>query len=81
MSYNRNREIPNVIPVYPSELATDLMSRCRLVAKLKRACAAEWQRGVDGHWTYDKGRHQGMINVLDQEIADRDALWMEQHGL
>lgn len=81
MTYNRMREVPRVIPVWPSELAGDLVSRAKLVARMEAALATERQRGVKQHWAYSLPRHGALLNVYREEKAALDEMWAREHAL
>ncbi len=69
-SYVRARDLPKLVPLWPSELRT--MSRAdhaRLLAKLRRALRLERQRGLGGHWSYDLARHAQLLRAYRAETA------------
>ena len=74
--YDRRRELPRVLPLWPHELEDDSPdNRRRILAKLRRALRAERSRGIAGHWTYDLCRHVELLRVyrLEKErIANRE---------
>jgi hypothetical protein len=56
--------------VAPSELADrSSYGRAALIAKLVRTLAAERQRGLAGHWTYELARHRALLAVYHHEKA------------
>lgn len=74
-SYERDIDLPNLIPLWPSELAdTSPTGRAAIVAKLERACRAERQRDLAGHWAYDRARHARMVATLKAESAALTAI-------
>jgi hypothetical protein len=67
-AYNREKHLPRLLPLLPSEIA-DLTSaaRRRIVARLARALRAERMRGRSGHWTYDLNRHIALSQAYRAE--------------
>jgi hypothetical protein len=56
--YRRERHLPRLIAITPSELAdSSPAADRRIVARLARALRSERTRGRAGHWTYDLNRH------------------------
>lgn len=71
--YDRRRDLPGLIAVWPQELAdTSIAARERLLAKLQRALRAERRRGLAGHWTYDLARHAQLLAAYRAEQASLD---------
>ena len=69
--YDRRRELPRVLPLWPHELDDESpQARQAILAKLRRALRAERRRGVAGHWTYDLSRHVELLRVYRQELAE-----------
>lgn len=59
----------------PWEVEDDSIDgRGRLIARLGRACRNERRRGVSGHWTYSRPRHEHMCRTLQVERAELAAL-------
>lgn len=81
MPYNRNKDLPRVIAVWPSELGDDLISRTKLVAKLESACRAERQRGLENHFTYSLPRHAALNAFLEFERKALTDMWAREHAL
>lgn len=50
-----------------SELVSD---RIALINHLTSICRAERQRGLAGHWTYDKSRHDQIAHILACEESE-----------
>ena len=70
--YDRRRELPRVLPLWPHELDDEsLQGRQLILARLRRALRAERRRGVAGHWTYDLSRHVELLRVYRHELAER----------
>jgi hypothetical protein len=70
--YERDRHLPRLLPLMPSEIADNSAgARRRIVARLARALRAERMRGRAGHWTYDLNRH---IALSQAYAAERNAL-------
>lgn len=78
-SYDRRRDLPVLLPMWPAELDDDSeVGRARVIARLRNALRAERRRGLAGHWTYDLGRHANMLRALS---AETDQLAeMRRHG-
>jgi hypothetical protein len=69
--YDRRRELPRILPLWPHELDDETPQGRRLIlAKLRRALRAERLRGVSGHWTYDLSRHVELLRVYRLELAE-----------
>jgi hypothetical protein len=57
-NYDRNRNLPRLLPVGPDEIADESPAARRMIlARLSRALRAERNRGRSGHWSYDLNRH------------------------
>ncbi len=68
--YVRARDLPKLVPLWPSEIdTTGLADHARLLAKLRRALRAERRRGIGGHWTYDLARHVQLLRAYRAETA------------
>ena len=80
MSYDRNRDIPRVLPVYRSDLGEDIVSRAQLVAKLEASIAAEKNRGPS-HFAYSKPRLEMMVLYLEIEKEALADMWASEHAL
>jgi hypothetical protein len=67
-SYDRLRELPSLVPLWPAEL-TDLSraGRLRVLQHLRRALRSERRRGICGHWSYDLARHQQLLRAYRAE--------------
>jgi hypothetical protein len=71
--YDRRRELPRILPLWPHELDDDTPQGRRLIlAKLRRALRAERRRGIAGHWTYDLARHVELWRVYRLELAESE---------
>lgn len=81
MPYNRMRDVPRAIPVWPSDLADDLVSRSKLVAKIEAALSVERKRHTERHWAYSLPRHGSLLAVYREEKAALDAMWKREHAL
>lgn len=69
-AYERNRDLPRLVPLWPSELKTDTRAdHLRLLACLRRALRLERQRGLAGHWAYDLTRHALLLRAYREETA------------
>jgi hypothetical protein len=68
--YDRQAELPRVLPLWPHEIADESPAGRQLViAKLARALRAERCRGIAGHWTYDLARHSALLRIYRLELA------------
>jgi hypothetical protein len=69
--YDRCRDLPRVLPLWPHELEDESPQTRRLIlSKLRRALRAERRRGISGHWTYDLSRHVELLRVYRLELAE-----------
>jgi hypothetical protein len=69
--YDRRRELPRVLPLWPHELDDESpQSRRLILSNLRRALRAERRRGISGHWTYDLSRHVELLRVYRLELAE-----------
>lgn len=72
--YERVRDLPSLIPLWPSEVAdTSLEGRLKLMAALRKALRAERLRGLQGHWSYDLARHRALLAAYRQETKEAAA--------
>jgi hypothetical protein len=63
-SYVRERDLPSLVALWPSEITDGSEAGClRVLAKLRRALRAERQRGVGAHWAYDLARHRRLLEA------------------
>lgn len=68
--YDRRRDLPRLIPLWPHEIADDTpQGRARLIARLRTALRAERRRGLAGDWTYDLARHRNLLRAYRVEVA------------
>jgi hypothetical protein len=68
MRYERRRDLPKLIPMWPSELVTRTAGEhAALLARMRRALRTERQRGISGHWAYDLARHARLLNAYRSE--------------
>ena len=67
-SYQRARDLPRLLPLWPHEIETaSLAEHARLLARMRRALRMERQRGIAGHWTYDLARHARLLSAYRAE--------------
>jgi hypothetical protein len=60
--YDRARDLPRLIPLWPDELAdTTQAGREALVARLAALLRRERQQGAAGAWSYDVARHRQLL--------------------
>lgn len=68
-TYDRNRDLPRLIQVWPEQLtSTNPIDRLAIVRKLYAALRAERQRGRLRHWTYDVARHSQLLAAYRREL-------------
>lgn len=68
-SYNRERDLPRLIRLWPGEVASrDPAMLKSIVRKLHAALRAERQHGLAGHWTYDLARHSQLLAAYRAEL-------------
>ena len=73
--YDRLRDLPGLIPMWPEELRTpSLSAQLRFVVLLRKALREERRRGLAGHWTYSLTRHAGLLAAYRAERASLEAL-------
>lgn len=73
----RERLLPRLVPVTPSDLADDSAAgRRRILDLVARALGSERRRGRGRHWSYSLARHLGLVEALAAEVA----LWRRDHG-
>lgn len=51
--------LSRIMPVWPHETDAELM------AIIPKTLAAMRRRGLDGNWTYDKGRHANLLALYE----------------
>jgi len=67
-SYDRNRDLPRLLMLWPDEVRTLTMrDQPRLIDRLARALRAERQRGHARHWSYDLSRHAALLRAYRAE--------------
>lgn len=68
--YRRERDLPGLLSLWPSELKTPSgADHMRLLARLRSALRVERQRGLSGHWAYDIARHAQLLRAYRCETA------------
>ena len=68
--YDRARDLPGLLLMWPEEIASDtLEGRTRIIKKLRRVLRQERQRGIAGHWTYNLARHMTLTRAYQHELA------------
>ena len=76
-TYDRERELPRLVALWPSEIRDlSLVGRRRLLQLLRAALRAERTRGIAGHWTYDLARHSQLLRAyrIEAEALERARL-------
>lgn len=69
-NYDRARDLPHLLPLWPSEIADQsLQGRERIIQRMRRALRQERCRGLAGHWTYDLARHSALLRAYKHELA------------
>lgn len=77
--YNRERDLPRLIRLWPDEVASDDPATLKqIVRKLHAALRAERQRGLSGHWTYDLARHSQLVCAYRTELQSLKAQRLHQ---
>jgi hypothetical protein len=57
-----------LLPLWPHEVCDGSQEGVeKRLALIQRALRAERQRGRQGHWTYDLGRHAALLRVYQQQ--------------
>jgi hypothetical protein len=70
IAYDRARDLPRLMPLWPEELANTTPEGNRtLVARLEAAVRRERERGIADGWAYSPARHRQMIIALNAERA------------
>ena len=68
--YDRARDLPRLLLMWPEEIADDTHEgRIRVIKKLRRVLRQERQRGIAGHWTYNLARHMALTRAYRHEVA------------
>lgn len=76
-AYDRARDLPRLVLIWPAELAdTSAAGRRRVVLLLERALRFERRRGLARSWSYDLGRHRALAIATR---AEREALAEAAH--
>ncbi|MCH9764624.1 MAG: hypothetical protein K0U34_01340 [Alphaproteobacteria bacterium] len=66
--YDRLRDLPALIPLWPRELRdTSQSGHLKLLSKLRQALRHERQRGLSGHWSYNVARHKALLDAYRYE--------------
>lgn len=74
--YDRARDLPGLVPLWPAEIADHSPAgRQHVIRLLRRALRAERRRGIGGHWSYDLARHAQLRAALaaEEEAAPASA--------
>lgn len=69
MSYDRVRDLPNLMAVFPGELEDTIPARRKLLVAIKRALKIERRLGLTGHYSYDLPRHRALLAASKEEEA------------
>lgn len=68
--YVRERDLPQLIAMWPAELARcDRHGQTAVVRSLHNALRAERRRALAGHWTYDLARHSQLLAAYRAEVS------------
>ena len=68
-AYDRGRDLPRLIPLWPAEVDDESTANCRLIIqRLRAALRAERRRGRSGHWSYDLNRHIDLTRAYRAEL-------------
>jgi len=69
-SYNRARDLPALLALWPSELMDFTQAGTgKIISRLQRALRAERARGMSGHWAYDLQRHIALVRAYKAECC------------
>lgn len=67
-TYDRLRDLPGLLPIWPAELSDfSLEGTRKLLVALRKATRTERLRGSSGHWAYDLGRHLALVKAYKAE--------------
>ena len=73
-TYDRARDLPGLLPLWPAEIAdASMASQQRIVARLRSALRDERRRGLAGHWAYNLARHAALFRAYSHELACLEA--------
>lgn len=78
--YDRVRDLPRLLALWPWEIAAQGESSPYLLEKLRQALRAERQRGAAGHWTYDLVRHAQLLAAYRAEKRAQDSGRLKSHA-
>ena len=67
-NYNRQRHLPALLALWPSELDDFSLTGTReIISRLEKALQAERRRSRARHWCYDLNRHLALVSALTGE--------------
>lgn len=67
-NYNRQRHLPALLALWPSELDDFSLAGTReIISRLETALQAERRRSRARHWCYDLNRHLALVSALTGE--------------
>lgn len=76
---NRVRELVRVGLFLEHECGEDIHTRRGIIRRLENLARRERRLGLDGHWSYDVGRHQNVLNVLRDERDELSGILRAQN--
>lgn len=80
-NYNRQRDLPKLIAVWPRELEDmSLGGTEAIIAHIKKVLNAVRVSAIADHWSYDLGRHVGLMCALRAEERRLTALRAHQQN-
>lgn len=80
--YVRERDLPQLIAMWPAELARcDRHGQAAIIRRLHNALRAERRRGLAGHWTYDLARHSQLLAAYRAEVSTLARLIAATHDV
>jgi len=80
--YERSRDLPRLVALWPRELEDESAEGIGLVLKkLRRALRAERRRAMSGHWSYDLNRHLALLSAYKAEAARLKAATTDRRRL
>lgn len=78
MHYDRNRDLPRLLPVWPHELEVDQdrKAHAALILKITRRCRAMRNAGVSRKPAYNGADHRALYTYLQYERAIYRDRWV-----
>ena len=68
LSYDRQKDLPRLIAIWPSLLEDDTQEASRkIIEKIQKALQTERRKSKTGHWSYNLTKHIGLLTALKAE--------------